>query len=629
LKSGRKIMTARFLNRTLTIRAARVAALAALMALAFVVMLVRVPSAYADGPSGSETQIDGGSRATCGVTSTGAVHCWGANDYGQAPETVAGSFVQVSAGFSHACAIRTDGTLACWGSNTYPECDPMGGYCHEEYTGQAKPPSGQAKQVAAGAYHTCALQPSGFAECWGKEGDWATDRSGPFSQIAVGLWHNCVIRESDGAAECWGDNFYGQSKPPAGVKFTELAAGENHTCGLMPDGNVACWGGNSWGQAPKQRTGPYTHIAAGDVFTCGQKPGGEIDCWGYNFYGQRNAPDGIWTAFGLGSAFGCASNTQTGVWQCWGWNLYGNAPRNKDLPQQPSPETDLPVVQIFLTPAGPDGANGWYRNPVNVDPQASDDSGIAELRCMLDPPYVPTSFDTLSPEPCAFLGGDVVSGERRHTLYAAAMDPWGNVSEVASISFKIDATPPKLLCPQVQPFLLGSGPYRVGIAVSDFVSGVDEANSTLFAHVGTDAVGPKSATFTALDFAGNSATKECTYSVIYDFGGFYPPVNPAPAVNQAKAGSSVPLKFSLGGDQGLNVIEAGYPASQTVDCSALAPLGESVATKTAGKDGLSYNPGSSWYGYVWKTEKAWAGSCQLLTLKLVDGTEHLAYFQFK
>ena len=205
---------------------------------------------------------------------------------------------------------------------------------------------------------------------------------------------------------------------------------------------------------------------------------------GLQLLGQASAPGGTWTAFGLGGAHGCATNVLTGAWQCWGKNDKGQAPRNPALPPTSvPPETDPPVVQIVLTPPEPDGGAGWYRNPVKVDPQASDDSGIAELRCMLDPPYVPGSFDTLSAEPCAYLGGKLVSGERAHTFYAAAKDPWGNVSPVVSASFKIDATPPKLICPIVQPFLLGSGPYQVGISVSDFGSGVDTAKSTLFGHV--------------------------------------------------------------------------------------------------------------------------------------------------
>ena len=48
-------------------------------------------------------------------------------------------------------------------------------------------------------------------------------------------------------------------------------------------------------------------------------------------------------------------------------------------------------------------------------------------------------------------------------------------------------------------------------------------------------------------------------------------------------------------------------------------------------DGCSatYNALADTYTYVWKTDKAWKGKCATLTLKLDDGTEHTALFQFK
>ena len=64
-------MTTRFFDRTLTMSVARVAALAVLVALALVVTVVAVPPAYADGPSGSDAQIDGGGRATCAIRTDG------------------------------------------------------------------------------------------------------------------------------------------------------------------------------------------------------------------------------------------------------------------------------------------------------------------------------------------------------------------------------------------------------------------------------------------------------------------------------------------------------------------------------------------------------------------------------
>ena len=115
----------------------------------------------------------------------------------------------------------------------------------------------------------------------------------------------------------------------------------------------------------------------------------------------------------------------------------------------------------------------------------------------------------------------------------------------------------------------------------------------------------------------------------YAFTGFFPPVQPPPTLNAVKAGSSVPLKFSLGGDKGLAVLAAGFPASVQFDCATHELKGDRAATKTAGKSGLSYDASSGQYSYVWKTDKAWAGTCRALVLKLTDSTWHMAAFHFK
>jgi hypothetical protein len=43
---------------------------------------------------------------------------------------------------------------------------------------------------------------------------------------------------------------------------------------------------------------------------------------------------------------------------------------------------------------------------------------------------------------------------------------------------------------------------------------------------------------------------------------------------------------------------------------------------------LAYDPVTDTYNYVWKTNKAWAGTCRTFTLTLNDGTAHTAAFQF-
>jgi hypothetical protein len=115
----------------------------------------------------------------------------------------------------------------------------------------------------------------------------------------------------------------------------------------------------------------------------------------------------------------------------------------------------------------------------------------------------------------------------------------------------------------------------------------------------------------------------------YEFAGFFPPVDNAPAFNSVKGGSSVPVKFSLGGFQGLDVFLGGYPASRRMACDASAILGDIEPTATAGGSSLSYDPSEDQYNYVWKTSKAWAGTCRQLVVILKAGSVHTANFRFK
>src|SRR5206468_9355299 len=47
--------------------------------------------------------------------------------------------------------------------------------------------------------------------------------------------------------------------------------------------------------------------------------------------------------------------------------------------------------------------------------------------------------------------------------------------------------------------------------------------------------------------------------VSYRFDGFYRPISNLPTVNNVKAGSAVPVKFSLGSNYGLDIFKPGYP----------------------------------------------------------------------
>jgi concanavalin A-like lectin/glucanase superfamily protein len=115
----------------------------------------------------------------------------------------------------------------------------------------------------------------------------------------------------------------------------------------------------------------------------------------------------------------------------------------------------------------------------------------------------------------------------------------------------------------------------------------------------------------------------------YDFAGFFAPVDNQPHVNLVKAGSAVPVKFSLTGYQGMSVFDAGYPSSSKVACESGVtedPLEQTVATATTP---LIYDATSDRYQYVWKTEKSWANTCRQLTLRFADGSVRTAAFRLK
>jgi len=112
------------------------------------------------------------------------------------------------------------------------------------------------------------------------------------------------------------------------------------------------------------------------------------------------------------------------------------------------------------------------------------------------------------------------------------------------------------------------------------------------------------------------------------FAGFFQPVDSLPTLNSAKAGSTIPVKFGLGGNYGLALFDVGSPKSQTIACSTSAAVDDIEETVTAGASSLSYDATSGRYNYVWKTDKAWAGTCRQLILNLNDGTIQRANFKF-
>jgi hypothetical protein len=141
---------------------------------------------------------------------------------------------------------------------------------------------------------------------------------------------------------------------------------------------------------------------------------------------------------------------------------------------------------------------------------------------------------------------------------------------------------------------------------------------------------------TTLDTSGNVVCGRVTslspftlMEVAYQFVGFFPPVNNLPATNVVKAGQAVPVKFGLGGNHGLSIFDAGYPASQQASCTSYNGTGNIVATVTPGGSALQYDSASGQYTYVWKTDSRWANTCRVLILAFNDGSRQTVNLQFR
>ncbi len=131
------------------------------------------------------------------------------------------------------------------------------------------------------------------------------------------------------------------------------------------------------------------------------------------------------------------------------------------------------------------------------------------------------------------------------------------------------------------------------------------------------------------DSTGLTAIDTATVNIIWSFSGFQNPLLNPPTENTTKAGSGVPIKFSLAGNQGLSVIAAGYPKSILYTCGAATrPLDGGTPTSTTPTGGFTYDAARDTYTYNWKTEKSWGNTCRRFILKLTDGTFHYVDFRF-
>jgi hypothetical protein len=213
-------------------------------------------------PNTKWTDVGSGITHSCGILNTGALLCWGNNDYGQttAPK---GAFRSVSAGGVQSCGITKAGRLKCWGSgDSIPKKSPMGKFL----------------AVSAGDVHTCAIAANHRVRCWGENTyQQARAPSGKFESISAGGRHTCGVK-TDGGLACWGESSFLAAKVPAG-SFNAVATGQDHACAIRNDSTLICWGNNAYGQTDAP-AGQFKSVTATEFNTCGLGFDGAFQCWG-------------------------------------------------------------------------------------------------------------------------------------------------------------------------------------------------------------------------------------------------------------------------------------------------------------------------------------------------------------
>ena len=260
--------------------------------------------------------------------------------------------------------------------------------------------------------------------------------------------------------------------------------------------------------------------------------------------------------------------------------------------------TPPPTGDIEAHASGPQ-TNGWFTGTVAVTISGA--------------PDISYSLDDATFTPGTSLS---VDGTGVHSL-----DFQGSDESHGSLAIPIDVSDPTVTV---------NATYGVGSVAhaicADSGSGI--ASCTVPDPLDTSSPGTKTIHAHAVDRAGHVFDGNLSYSVTpYTFTGFFSPINNLPAINDANAGSAVPIKFSLSGFRSLNLFAPGYPATQAMTSCGGALTGPLVPTQL-GPDGFTYDPLLDRYKYVWKTDRGWSG-CRQLIVRFKDGTEKRANFRFK
>ena len=587
----------------------------------------------------------------CGTRADHTVSCWGNNDFGQATPPVGLRANDVAAAGSMTCAVELNGNVVCWGYDTDTQLAPPNG------------PS-SAVQVTGGTAIGCMLRADTTVACWGFAGHGILNIPPGLSgvtQVSARDAHACALK-SDGTVACWGGggNEDGRGTPPPGLQgVVQVSAGSNHSCARLAAGTVTCWGANDLGQTSVPLgLASVVHVSAGTSITCALRSDYTVVCWGKDDFGQATVPAHLrptplpqtisftssaptaahptdtYTVSATGGGSGspilfssltpsvCSiaggTATMSAVGTCTiaadqaGAGLYGAATQAT----QSFAVTMIPQTLAFTGTLG------------NTFP-----TGSSALTATGGGSGNPIVFSSLTPPVCS-VSGSTVSYLTEGTCTVAAdqtgnavYEPAAQVTRSASIARLAQFV--SISVPLRTPMIGGFYDPTVTTSSGLPVTLVSQSSSCTVAGARVTYVDIGLCTFQASQ-AGNAkylpAANTMSFNVYYPFNGFLTPAVNLPGYNTAKAGVVVTVRFTLGGDRGLNVLSsAGSGVVTTNGCpgNAIAPT-----TTSEPLSGLKYDSKSGVYSYVWRTSTDWKGTCRQLVLVLSDGIPKYVNYLF-
>jgi len=282
-------------------------------------------ASFADANQGTATAIGKGLAVIQAATADRAA--WATLQVGPSVISKAAPFalVQIASFTSHSCGIDGSGKAYCWGTNEAAELgDP-----NLLPPDQNRPSPGLVTtapalaSITVGGGFTCGVTPAKSAYCWGDQGS---------GKLGNG--------ETKGAAVATPTPVLGNHL------FTALRGGDSHICGIDDGGHVLCWGGNNDGEigdgtyddrsspTPVMLTGSFTQVVAGLWHSCALRSDGKAFCWGANDLGQLGSGDAVpggsamplevvgnhsFKSIASSSSHTCGITAQGAVW-CWGRN---------------------------------------------------------------------------------------------------------------------------------------------------------------------------------------------------------------------------------------------------------------------------------------------------------------------